>query len=176
MRRAYIFLCMKPSNEENVVGALALALADGMRRGMVCDSAVGSVDLAALTLLRHEPGLRIETLRRAMGLSHPGAVRMVDRLQAAGLLNRGADPSDRRAVVLSLSDAGLTAAEQLVSGRGLALQRAMASLQADERQQLARLATKMLTALVTTEAQAYEVCRLCDAEACAQCPVEAALS
>lgn len=167
---------MKQSNVENVVGALALALADGMRRGMVCDSAVGSADLAALTLLRHEPDLRIETLRRAMGLSHPGAVRLVDRLQQAGLLKRGADPGDRRAVMLSLTAAGSRIAAQLVDGRSAALQPALQLLSADERQQLGRLAAKMLTGLVQTEGQAYEVCRLCDAEACAQCPVEAALS
>jgi DNA-binding MarR family transcriptional regulator len=41
-----------------------------------------------------------------LGTDTAGVTRLVDRLQAKGLVERGADPADRRAVAVRLTDAG----------------------------------------------------------------------
>ncbi len=51
--------------------------------------------------------LRMTELASAVLLSKSGLTRLVDRMVEAGLLDRDADPADRRGVLVSLSDAGL---------------------------------------------------------------------
>ncbi len=53
--------------------------------------------------------IRMSELARALFLSKPGITRMVDRLEAAGLLTRVSTPGDRRAVSAKLT----------LKGRGL---------------------------------------------------------
>ena len=43
---------------------------------------------AALCVIGHEPGLSIDFLARVLGMSHPGTVRLVDRLETDGLIKR----------------------------------------------------------------------------------------
>lgn len=64
--------------------------------------------------LYEAPGrrLRMHELARAVVLSRSTLTRTVDRLEAAGLLRREPDPSDRRGAFAALSDAGLEAMRQ----------------------------------------------------------------
>ena len=52
---------------------------------------------------RPSDGASIDALRRVLGLSHSGGVRIVKRLEAEGLVAREPDPADRRAVRLHLT-------------------------------------------------------------------------
>nr|WP_239479307.1 MarR family winged helix-turn-helix transcriptional regulator [Lichenicola cladoniae] len=61
---------------------------------------------AAVVIIGHATGLSIDELRRVLGLSYPGTVRLVDRLVAAGLSVRSKALRDRRAVALVLTEAG----------------------------------------------------------------------
>lgn len=58
-------------------------------------------------------GVRQVTLADYVGVEGATLVRLVDQLSAAGLVRREVDPSDRRANVLSLTDAGERMAEQI---------------------------------------------------------------
>ena len=58
------------------------------------------------TLAKAGGPIRIGELQSHVLLSQPALSRMVDRLAGRGLLRRSTDPSDARAVLLSLSDAG----------------------------------------------------------------------
>ncbi|GJG98358.1 winged helix-turn-helix transcriptional regulator [Cupriavidus pauculus] len=58
-------------------------------------------------------GVRQVTLADYVGVEGATLVRLVDQLCAAGLVRREVDPSDRRANVLSLTDAGERMAEQI---------------------------------------------------------------
>jgi DNA-binding MarR family transcriptional regulator len=53
--------------------------------------------------------LRLRDLARAVVLSRSGLTRTVDRLEAAGLLRREPDPTDRRGAFATLTDEGLAA-------------------------------------------------------------------
>jgi DNA-binding MarR family transcriptional regulator len=59
---------------------------------------------------------RLSELHRELLLSQPSLSRMVDRLAAAGLVARAADPADRRGTVVVLTEAG-TAAQRRVGLR-----------------------------------------------------------
>ncbi|MET0429574.1 MAG: MarR family transcriptional regulator, partial [Microvirga sp.] len=131
---------------------------------------------AAIALLRHEPGMAIERLRRALGLSHSGAVRLVDRLVADALVVRRPGAVDRRAVALHLTDEGERRCDAILTARSGSVARVLDGLDGDERRTLERLTEKLLTRLIGDIDDAYSVCRLCDTGACRDCPVVRALN
>jgi DNA-binding MarR family transcriptional regulator len=171
MHDAYIIGAMKTSKIENVVGALALALVDGLQHDAQSQAPEPGPAAAALALIGHAPGLSIERLRRAVALSHSAAVRLVDRLAADGLVVRIAAANDRRAVALRLTPLGETACAAIPSARQGGLARALATLAPAELEAFGATAEKLLRALVRDEDKAYRTCRLCNYTVCIDCPV-----
>lgn len=76
-----------------------------------CLAAAGitTPQLGALFAVRDRPGVTQRQLAGVLGLRESAVTSLVARLAAAGLLTRGAHPSEHRAVVLELSDGGLAA-------------------------------------------------------------------
>ena len=167
---------MTKDRTANIVGALALAVADTVLREAEGKAPEPGPAAAAISLLAHDPGMSVDRLRRALGLSHPGAVRLVDRLVAEGVVTRKASERDRRAVALYLTDAGRKTCLKIRAARRGSLGRMLDVLDANERATLSKLTEKMLRALVDNVDHAYSVCRLCDEVACVDCPVDDALS
>ena len=160
----------------NLFGALALAVADDLLAEAQSQAPEPGPAAAAVSLLRHEPGMSIDQLRRGLSLSHPGAVRLVDRLAGDGLVERQISTRDRRAVSLHLTRVGEGACSRIRAARAVSVGRALDALSPDERATLSVLVEKMLPAMVRGEDHAYAVCRLCDEAACRECPVHAAVS
>src|SRR5262249_13296317 len=109
------------SKAANLLGALALAVADRLREAteQPADGLAAS-EPAALVTLAHYPGQPIGSLGRTLGLSHSGAVRLADRMEAAGLARRPAPgPGGRLAM-------RLTRRGQEAGGGGLARRQAAA--------------------------------------------------
>ena len=65
---------------------------------------LGYTEICLLQLLRRNPGLRVGKVAAVLELAHFSATRLVQRLEAEGLLIRELDPEDRRAVLLTLSE------------------------------------------------------------------------
>jgi MarR family transcriptional regulator for hemolysin len=63
-----------------------------------------ALPLVLIGRLGGEP--RQNALAEAVGIEGPSLVRLLDQLEAAGLVMRNEDPTDRRAKVLSLTDTG----------------------------------------------------------------------
>lgn len=59
-----------------------------------------------LLILAREGQIRQGTLVEELGIEGPSLVRVVDMLEAEGLLRREEDPRDRRARLLSLTESG----------------------------------------------------------------------
>lgn len=91
---------------------------------------------ALFILAAHEP-CRMGQLAQCLSVSLPSATGTVDRLVQAGLVERLADPDDRRLVLVRLTEAGRTLVEQLREGRRARL---MAGLQRLSPPDLAALA------------------------------------
>lgn len=166
---------MRNMKIENMVGALALALSDAVLLSTQNQAPEAGPAAAAIALLGHEPGMTIERLRRALRLSHPGAVRLVDRLVAEGVVERRPSATDRRAVALYLTEAGRANCDAVLAVRQEHIARALETLSPIELETLGLLAEKLLRGVVHDLDQAYSVCRLCDPGVCTNCPVAAAL-
>jgi len=63
-----------------------------------------ALPLVLIGRLGGEP--RQNALAEAVGIEGPSLVRLLDQLEAAGLVTRKEDPTDRRAKILSLTDTG----------------------------------------------------------------------
>ena len=165
----------EPAREANLLGAVALAVADRVRAAAEAGAGEGgSAPAALVSLAVYLDGGAIDALRVPLGVTHSAAVRVVDRLVGAGLAQRRPG-ADRRAVSVELTPAGHEAAEQARELREQVLEAALAGLDPAERAELARLNFKVLAALTDGRAAAGRICRLCDANACGheqgRCPV-----
>jgi MarR family transcriptional regulator, negative regulator of the multidrug operon emrRAB len=158
-----------------LLGALALALADRAGAAVEEDAGVSGTDAAALVTLRnYAEGEPLDLLRRALALSHPGVVRLADRLQARGLVERHRSERDGRAVALRLTPAGRQAADAALAARGEAIAAALKTLDPAERRALAPMLERMLGAQTTDSTASLVICRMCDPDVCGhpdRCPV-----
>ena len=156
----------------NLLGVVGLAVAD--RIGDTAREILrhGGETPAALVVIGYGLGPSNDQLRHILGLSHPGTVRLVDRLVADGLVERR-EGRDRRAVALYLSERGMTLREELLKGRLAAIRPLLTPLTGAEQETLAALLHKMLSAMETTTAERRTLCRLCDDRVCTNCPIPA---
>lgn len=164
---------MDDERTSNLLGALAISVTDAFNAVVAANAGYGGETPAALVTLGAEPGLSINRLRQILNLSHPGTVRLIDRLEKEGLVERRSG-ANGRTLALFLTDAGSERRKAILSERRQQLQIAINSLTPNERQQLTALLEKMLAAMTTNELQAFTICRLCEEEVCPgdRCPVE----
>ncbi len=160
----------------NLLGALVVALADAMRMKIEDASGQGATAAAALATVLAFPDRSIDHLRKIVGLSAAGTTRLVDKLQADGLIERRANLDDGRSRAVLLTLAGAESAGAILTARQSVFSRALAVLTARQQEQLAEMLDAMLTALTPDRATCELTCRLCDIAACPQdiCPVELA--
>lgn len=164
----------------NLLGALSLVIAD--RTADAIGDAAGQSETAAVALsaLHHfleQP--TIDTLRRVLGLTSSGTVRLVDRLEAAGYVTRSPG-TDARATCVSLTAAGRRAARRVSDERATVLDGALGVLSPSERRTLDELMSRMLAGLIRGPGAVRWMCRLCDTQACGrhvgECPVANAVA
>jgi MarR family transcriptional repressor of emrRAB len=164
----------------NLLGALALALAGGVEGAVRAGAGLGpSAAGAIVTLHTYAEGEPLEVLRRALGLSHPATVRLVDRLETGGLVRRGPGLGDARTVAAHLTPAGRRAARDVLDARATALAEALDALDGPARRRLEPLLERLLARLTVDGRAANRICRLCDGDACghpARCPVTQAVA
>ena len=173
----------------NLLAAAALGLTDRLQE---LGHEVAGVDAAAATalvaLVDFSPHGSLRRLSQVLGLTHSGAVRLVDRLAEAGLVSREAGQDERsRAVVLTRK--GRTAALALRGQRRSAAAALLEGLDGGQRAQLAR-ACEVLIANLTRQRLAQRaagsaphggaLCRWCDFGDCGRptgdCPAASAAS
>lgn len=154
----------------NLLGAVGLAVAD--RIGEVAREVLGrsGETPAALVVIGYGTGLSNEGLRRILGLSHPGSVRLIDRLVADGLVERR-EGRDKRQIALHLTERGMALRENLLKGRLAAVRPLLSPLTEPEEEVFAALLRKILSALGTTNLARCTLCRLCDDRVCTDCPI-----
>ncbi len=76
---------------------------------------LGDFDMLA-TMRRRAAGesIKIRDLQRSLMLSSGGTTKRLDRLEAAGLIERHPDPNDRRGTLIALSPEGLDLINEVV--------------------------------------------------------------
>lgn len=154
----------------NLLGALALAVVDrieAMARDVL--NHAGETP-AAVVVIGYGLGPSNDKLRRILGLSHPGTVRLVDRLVAGGLVERR-EGFTKREIALYLTPQGQAARQQLLRGRLDAAGELVGPLTGVEQETLAALVHKILSSMQTSEMDRFKLCRLCDDRVCLDCPL-----
>lgn len=164
---------MNTERTQNLLGALALGLVDVLTETVESLTGYGGGASATLVTLGVEPGISINMLRQILNLSHPGTVRLIDKLETDGLVQRR-QGSDGRTVALFLTEEGKRRRADILAQRQQKLEFALTGLTEAEQEQLTKLLEKMLTTMTTDKLRAYAICRLCDEDVCPMenCPVE----
>lgn len=166
-------------------GAIALSTVDAMREAT--ESAAGLSDAAPaalVSLLQHDDGLSIDELRRIVGLTSSGGVRLVDRLEAAELAERSPGPN-RRTVTVTLTARGRRIAHEVLAARHEVLEGLLRPLTSSDRRRLEAIAERLLSGAVTQRLARRStgdvptggwMCRMCDHAACGRdagrCPAK----
>jgi DNA-binding MarR family transcriptional regulator len=160
----------------NVLGALALVVTDEMTRTATAATrdAASVTDAATLSALaQFLDGATLDRVHQVLGLTPSGAVRLVDRLEGAGLVAREAGP-DRRSRAVRLTTTGREAAAGIGAARSAYLAGLVDGLRADEVDALRGLLATVMAGVVQTKSGGAWTCRLCDLVACrrgeGECP------
>ncbi len=171
---------VEPTNLEaraaNLLGALAVGLAERIETAMQRSVDCSVSGVAALQWIHRGPGLRNEELSQLLGMSQSSAFRLVSMLVAGGLVLREADPRDGRAMRLRTSEVGARAALRATLARSQATRSLIAQLPRAWLPRLIRMTERALTVMADDPWTGLRMCRLCHWAACrsdetAPCPV-----
>lgn len=116
-------------------------------------SQVSSSTITTLDTLAGSGPLRVSELAEREAISQPGMTTLVNRLEAAGQAERVADPSDGRATLVRITEAGRAVLAHRHAERASALLRYLNLLDADERAALVA-AVPAVVHLVSLDAEA----------------------
>lgn len=155
----------------NLLGALAIAVTDRMNAAARETLKHAGETPAALVLIGLEPGMSNDRLRRILGMSHPGTVRLVDRLVNDGLVERRSSGRDGREVALHLTADGQQCRNTLLKNRMTVVHPLLETLDDSEQIVLSKLLHKILAAIPNSEIEMYTICRMCDERVCENCPL-----
>ena len=97
------------------------------------------VQYAALKGVAAAPGIDQRTLARTIGLDTSTTGGVLDRLEARGLLQRNANPDDRRVRLLTITSEGNQMLRQITPAMLRAQERILEPLPASERKQFMRM-------------------------------------
>jgi Transcriptional regulators len=166
---------MSDPRSSNLLGALAVALGDEISAATEGVTGHAAASPAAIVTVGGEPGQTIETLRRALDLSHSGTVRLLDRLGEEGIVERRAG-KDGRSAALFLTAAGKRVYQRILDARRQSMDEALGHLGAAERSQFMRSVEKVLFGITRSPAHSDHICRLCELDVCPgeTCPVNGA--
>jgi DNA-binding MarR family transcriptional regulator len=89
--------------------------------------------LRALVVLGGQGPVKLASLAAALGVNPSTAMRMIDRLEAGGSVDRQANPGNRREVVLSLTEQGRRLVDQVLAHRHAEIAAIVARMPAEQR-------------------------------------------
>jgi DNA-binding MarR family transcriptional regulator len=159
-------------HQANLLGALAVGMRDRVGAALAEAMGLDEAAVAALLAVRARPGQSITDVAAVLGLTHPGAVRVVNRLERRGLLTRG-EGRDARSRGLVLTSAGEAVSARGLRARAAVLQDLLGVVPAEHRSSLIQAVEAMLSCLPASRRDAWRICRICDHEVCRgrECPV-----
>ncbi len=159
----------------NLLGALSLAVMDRIEQGARDIIGHSGETPAALIVIGYGPGMTNDKLRRILGLSHSGTVRLVDRLVSDRLVERRPG-KDGREVALHLTAKGVASRKDLLGSRISAVASFVDVLSRSERKRLGELIRDVLAKQETSEMDRFTICRMCDNGICSNCPLPTTVS
>lgn len=116
---------------------------EGHARRNIEGLGLGLTDFAVLEALLHKGPLPVGSIGRTVMLTSGSMTAAVDRLEARDLVERRADPADRRARIVRLTPGGRSLITEAFADHERALERAAGGLSHEERRDLIRLLLKL---------------------------------
>ncbi len=137
-----------PDDDAATLGELLMRAARTQRRRW--REALAPWDLSphharALRVVCDRDGVRLSDLAEALHIAPRSATEVADALQARGLVERGPDPTDRRAVVLTPTVAGRQVQGEVAAARAADTRDLFARLDPADRATLARILRELGT-------------------------------
>ena len=169
VRSAHIIQGME-NGIANLLGALSLAVMDRIEQGAREVVGRGGETPAALVVIGYGQGMTNDKLRRILGLSHSGTVRLVDRLVSDHLVERRPG-KDGREVALYLTAKGAATRNDLMDSRISAVASLLEVLSQADTRRLGALIRDLLAKQNTSEMDRFTICRMCDDSVCTNCPL-----
>ncbi len=105
----------------------------------------------ALGVLMHHGVMRLSELSDHLRIAPRSTTEVVDALEERGLVERRADPNDRRATLVALTDSGTSTGTAIQVARTAEAERFFGGLTASEQATLATILRKLRTAAETGE-------------------------
>jgi MarR family transcriptional regulator, negative regulator of the multidrug operon emrRAB len=159
----------------NLVGALSIGISDAIYESTAIAAGLDGVASAALiALLDFMPGGSVRTLSQVVGVTHSGAVRIVDRLVAERLVTRSSS-ADARSRSITLTARGVKVARDVRAARERAVSEVLEQLTASERATLTTLSERLVASITGQRLDKRNagqtppggaLCRMCDFGAC----------
>jgi MarR family transcriptional repressor of emrRAB len=159
----------------NLLGSVGLAVSDRIRAAGEEELGLGgSAPVAVVALSTYLADEPLDVIARTFGITASAVVRLIDRLEADGLVQRRPG-ADRRRVSVSVTAKGDRRAKAILARRQRELGHVLSALSAAEQKELTRLHEKLLAQLPEDVPAASRICRFCDVHACGhydgRCPV-----
>lgn len=163
---------MADARTVNLLGAFVTGLHDRLAQRLESSSEISGDGPAALVVIAYNEGRTVEFLRRTLSLSHSWTVRVVEKLEQAGLV-RKETAADRRAVALYVTEQGKRKVQVIVRARRRCIDEVLDVLPAKDHKQLTSMLERMLDVLTGDFYSAEAICKLCEVDVCPQnrCPV-----
>lgn len=102
-------------------------------RSMDAEGELSIGHVSTLNMISAEP-MRVGAIARNAGIRVPSATEQVIKLEAAGLVERIADPTDARVVLVRLTAKGRVQLQQANTRRNASMAKALETLSSEERQ------------------------------------------
>jgi DNA-binding MarR family transcriptional regulator len=154
--------------DRNVVAAWAIAVTDAVRAAVEESTGMSASGPAAVVAIVADPGLSIDELRRVLGLTHPGTVRLVDRLVENGWVTR--EHGVGRTVRLMPTESGLAVERRLAAAREQAVAELLSVMPERDVHLVAGLVRPVLGVTIDDVDAMRRLCRLCNRDVCSDCP------
>lgn len=167
---------MADARTANLLGAFLTGLHDRLSERLERESGIAGDGPAALVAIAYNEGRTVEFLRRTLTLSHSWTVRVVEKLEQAGLVDKKAG-ADKRTVALFLTEQGKRKVQGIVRARRRCLDEVLAVLPVKNQKLLTPLLERMLSFMTDDDDSAEAICKLCEVDVCPQsrCPVTLAV-
>lgn len=144
-------------------------------QGAPCDDLSLSQWAGMLFIQRHE-NCAIRELAEGLKVSHPAAVKLVERLVRKDLINRRESATDRRVVELRLSPSGIRCVDHVRDERAQALERIVSRMRPEDSEALLIGIQGFVHAALIDEDTVDAVCLHCGIEHVKECLVSQAES
>ncbi len=168
----------KESYITNLLGAVATTIATRIEQGIDKLGGHSLTHESALVAISQHPNESIDTLSKVLGLTHSGAVRLINTLEKEELVKRVRSKQDARAVVLSVTGKGDKRAKSVLQAREQATKQVLDGLSLEQIQALEPILEAALLGATNSQKDARRICRLCNEQVCRPqgCPVESAVT